>query len=173
MQKSKKREIVNILSEMFQKVSFIAVSEYRGLNVADFNVLRRQVRKANGNCVVVKNNLAKIAVKDSPYEKRLANAFSGSISLIYCEDDPSGVIKTLVKFCKNNDKIQLLSAATQDAEFSSAEMIQLAELPPILELRAEFYNLLSAPLSNIVGVLEASQRDLLGIISAYLDKRKD
>ena len=44
------------------------VTEYRGMTVEEITKLRREIQKNGGDYMVTKNTLAKIAIKDTPYE---------------------------------------------------------------------------------------------------------
>lgn len=170
MQKSKKNEVVRSLTAVFNDASFIVLSQYGNLSVNDATKLRRSIRHANGKCVVVKNNLAKIAIKNTQYEAKFPDSFSGPTMIAYCNGDYVGVSKALVKFTENNDKIKLLAAATNAGVVTIADIQNIAVLPPVEELRAKLCGNLVSPMSSVLQVLVASQQKMLGVLDAYVEK---
>lgn len=170
MQKSKKQQVVMRLSQIFQEMPFIVVSKHAGLDVKSLNGLRREIANAEGKCVVVKNNLAKVAVRGTKYEDKLAHLFTGPVALTCCSADVAVISKILVKFCSANDKLELLAAATVDSVFTPSDVKQLASLPSAGELRAQLCGVMTSPLSAMLRVLCAVPTEVVGVIDAYADK---
>ena len=62
--RQEKEQQVAELKEKFARARVMILADYRGLNVSNFNLLRRQLQEQQAEIKVVKNTLAKIAVKD-------------------------------------------------------------------------------------------------------------
>ena len=83
----------------------MALAEYRGLTVAQMTDLRRQARESQVYLRVIKNNLARRAVKGSRFEC-LKEEFVGPMALAVGED-PVAVAKVLSKFAKGNKLLRV------------------------------------------------------------------
>ena len=66
--KAFKSEKIDALKAKIEKAQVAIVTEYKGYTVEEITNLRRAIQKDGGDYMVVKNTLAKIAVKDTPYE---------------------------------------------------------------------------------------------------------
>ena len=66
--KAFKAEKIDALKSKIEKAQVAIVTEYKGYTVEEITSLRRALQKDGGDYTVVKNTLAKIAVKDTPYE---------------------------------------------------------------------------------------------------------
>jgi len=157
-----KEESVKIYTEKLQKARSVVFADYKGLNMSQMSALRNQLRDQGAEFTVTKNNLLKIALKNSMnYELPTMNLFQGPVATLFSFEDEVSPIKALVKTLKDAQvgKIKggILDAIFMD-EFS---IVRLANLPSKLELRAKVVGTLAAPLSGIVGVLSANIRNLV------------
>src|ERR1700716_2713271 len=73
--------------------------DYKGMNVPQVTELRRQLRTAKASYKVVKNTLAKRALKGTPLEA-LDKHFAGTTAVAYTAGDPIALAKTLTTFVK-------------------------------------------------------------------------
>jgi large subunit ribosomal protein L10 len=53
----------------------------------------------------------------------------------------------------------------------SADIITLADLPPLDQLRSEILGTIEAPIAGLLGVIEAPAREIVGILQAWVDKQ--
>ena len=84
-----KKAVVAEVSAEVAKAKAIVVAEYRGLGVGSMTELRAKARKSGVYLRVLKNTLARRAVKDTPFEK-LADKMVGT--LVYgISSDPVAV----------------------------------------------------------------------------------
>ena len=70
------------LESAFKKSDSAILVDYKGLNVPQVTELRRQVRGAKGSYKVVKNTLARRALKGSSFEP-LTEFFAGTTAIAY------------------------------------------------------------------------------------------
>jgi len=168
--RAKKVERVEKLSEVFNTSSAIVVAHNKGLNVLAFHDLRKRMKKSDGQCMVVKNRLTSFAIQSSEYGNSLSDIFRGPTVILYSKGDPSPMIKALVDFCKGNEMLQIMGAAMTKDKLSMADVKTLAELPSLKELRAEVLGLLISPMTAFARVLAASPQKIVGVLSAYAEK---
>src|SRR5436189_1105563 len=83
--------------------------DYKGLNVPQVTDLRRQLRAAKAKYRVVKNTLAKRALKGTRFEP-LEKFFEGTTAIAYTQADPVALAKTLTTFVKTAPSLQIKAA---------------------------------------------------------------
>src|SRR3954447_5250193 len=83
--------------------------DYKGLNVPQVTDLRRQLRTAKASYRVVKNTLAKRALKGTSFEA-LDKFFEGTTAIAYIKADPVALAKTLTTFAKTAPMLTIKAA---------------------------------------------------------------
>src|SRR4029453_17522970 len=87
------------LEAAFKGADSAILVNYKGLNVPQVTDLRRQLRAARASYRVVKNTVAKRAIKGTAFEP-LSDFFAGTTAVAYTGNDPVLLAKTLTTFAK-------------------------------------------------------------------------
>jgi large subunit ribosomal protein L10 len=146
-----KQAVVREVSAQLAGAQAVVLAEYRGLEVGNMTELRRQARRSGVYLRVLKNTLARRAVKDTPFEK-LADQMVGP--LVYgISSDPVATAKVMNEFAKGNDKFVIKAGAMPNAVISPKEVAALASMPSREELLAKLVGTMQAPIAQFVRTL--------------------
>ena len=168
--KAFKNDKVALIKEKIDKAQVVIISEYKGLSVEEITKLRRALQKDGGDFMVTKNTLAKIAIKDTPYEV-MAETLKGPIALAFGFEDQVAPAKALSQFIKDTKKGEILGAVLDGKLMSASEAKALATLPSKEEIYAKMLGCINSPASGIANSVNAVMSSLVRAIAAVRDQK--
>ena len=173
MANSVKVEMVEELHGMFSRAKSAVVANYQGIDAEGIRALRVHMRNRSVDFRVVKNTLARRAVKDTSLEV-LSEDFKGPISILVGFEDVVAPAKALADFAKSvATKSPEVICGVVDGEKVSPEEVQaLAELPSREELISQMLSVFQGPTTNFAGVFSSLLRKLVGTLDAVREKKE-
>jgi large subunit ribosomal protein L10 len=166
--RSSKETLVSTLHQAVKVTSCLIVTHQTGLNAAEVNNLRRQMRAAGCSYKVTKNRLARLALAGTMFE-HLSSLFTGPTAIAYSKD-PVAAAKVAVEFAAKNDKLKIIGGGLDAARLDVQGVKDLATMPSLDELRGKILGLIQAPATKIAGVLQAPGGQVARVLNAYATK---
>ena len=164
-----KASIVSDLSEKLKRSPFVLVTDYQHMKVGDFGELRDRLAPTGAEVHVVKNNFLKRAMSEYGFAD-VSEKLIGQTAVITGEKDVAPVAKVLKTFA-TEFKVAVLKIGLVDrAVLSTAELEQLADLPPRDVLLAQLLGLFLAPATRLVRVLNEPGSALARLLKAKAEK---
>ena len=165
-----KQATVSEVSAKLGSAQAVIVAEYRGLDVARVTQLRARARKSGLYLKVLKNTLARRAVKGTPFEK-LAEQMSGPL-MYGIADDPVAGAKVLSEFAKENEQFVIRGGAMPNTVMTPKEVGALAALPSRQELLAKLAGTLQAPMAKLVRTMNEVPGKFVRALAAVRDAKE-
>jgi len=159
-----KIDAVSDLKQRLAGVKTVLLTEYRGLTVHQIGELRKQLRAVSAEYKVVKNRLAKIAISASELDALTAQ-LKGPVALVVSKDDPVAVTKAVTTFARTNQALTIKGGYVDGQLMAPDALKALSELPSKEALRAQLVGAVSGPLTQLVSLLQAPQRELAYVLA--------
>jgi large subunit ribosomal protein L10 len=164
-----KQAVVSEIAAQLGSAQSVIVAEYRGLNVGAVTDLRAKARKSGLYLRVLKNTLARRAVKGTPFEK-LSEQMVGPLMYGISQDPVAGA-KVLSAFAKDNEKFVIRGGAMPNVLMSVKDVKALAALPSREELLAMLVGTMQAPVVKFVRTLNEVPGKFVRTLAAVRDAR--
>ena len=165
MKRDQKKQFVKNFKDILDNVGILVVTHYSGLKTTQTDELRLKIKEVGGKFVIVKNSLMKIILKDHK-SKEFKALFNGPVALAYSEDEVSAA-KVAFNFSKDNDKLLILGGMIGDKFLEQKDVLEIATLPSLDEIRAKLVSLIQTPARNIAYALKFSANKLARVFNEY------
>ena len=169
MKRTEKEQLVIELKDKIGSAQALYYTDFTGLNVKRMTELRRRLRKANVEYVVIKNTLALRAVNESGL---VGERLKGPTGLVMAKD-PVEAARILTDFAKANDAKPAVKGGMFDGTaIDAAQVKRLAAMPSREQMLAELGAGLQAPLSAMLGAMNALLTNFAGALEALKTQRE-
>ena len=171
MRIEEKQQIAEDLRDRLSKSAIIVLTDYKGLDVAAMNDLRRKLRAEEIEYQVVKNSLL---IRDSEDNDvaLIKDHFKGPSAIALSYDDPVAPAKVLSQFAKENDKLEI-KVGVMDGQVLDANAIKaLAKLPSREVLLGQFLSALNAVPTSFVRTIAEVPRSFVSVLAAVRDQKE-
>jgi large subunit ribosomal protein L10 len=153
-----------------QGSSSVFIIKYSGLSSPDVAALRHSLKSAKADLLVVKNSVAKRALKDSGLES-LITLIEGPCGIVFGKDEPVATSKALYDFFKAHEQLKLEGGFLKDKILNKKDIEALARLPSKEILRAQAVITLKSPISGLVRVLSNTLRKFVYCLEQIKQKQ--
>jgi len=165
-----KQAVVAEVAAQLAKAQAVIVAEYRGLDVARVTQLRSKARKSGLYLRVLKNTLARRAVKGTPFEQ-LSDQMVGPLMYGIAADPVAGA-KVIAEFAKENELFVIKGGAMANTKMSDKDVKALALLPSREELIAKLMGTMQAPVAKLVRTMNEVPGKFARTLAAYRDSKE-
>lgn len=154
MTRAIKEQEVKSLVEKFAKAKGAFIVDFKGMKVEQVTNLRKKLHGAESEMKVIRNTLAKRALKDHPAaDKALATSFKGTNAIVFSYGEVNATAKTLADFAKDVEVLQIKTGMMDGEALDDTKIKFLATLPGKDQLRAQFLATLLATGSKLARCL--------------------
>lgn len=169
MKRTEKEQLVTELTDKIKNASAVYYTDFTGLNVKRMTELRRRLRRAGVEYVVIKNTLALRAVNESG----LAGSRLRGPTGIVVGKDAVAAAKVLSDFAKENEQKPEVKGGLLDGRaIQPAQVQQLASLPSREQLLAELGAGLMSPMAAFAGAMNGLLYMFAGALDALKTQRE-
>ncbi len=165
-----KKAIVSEVTEKLKSSCAGVLVDYQGINVEDDTKLRKSLREADVDYLVIKNTLLKRAAENAGIDD-LSKSLHGSTALAISKSDYVAASKILCNFAKDHDFFKIKAGFIDSKAINDKEVLNLAKLPSREVLIAQVLGGLNAPISGFATVLNGTLRGLVIALKAIADKK--
>jgi large subunit ribosomal protein L10 len=166
-----KQQIAEDLRDRLSKSAIIVLTDYKGLDVAAMNDLRRRLRAEGIEYQVVKNTLLIRAAEDNDIAL-IKDYFKGPSAIALSYDDPIAPAKVLSEFAKENKKLEIKAGVMNGQVLDANAIKALAKLPSREVLLGQFLSALNAIPTSFVRTLAEIPRSFVGVLAAIRDQKE-
>lgn len=165
-----KQAVVAEIAAQLAQAQAVIVAENRGLSVEAVTRLRAQARKSGLYLRVLKNSLARRAVKGTPFEM-LTDQLAGPL-MYGMAQDPVAVAKVLSEFARDNERFVIKAGAMPNAMMSAKDLKALATMPSRDELLAMLVGAMQAPIAKLARTMNEIPGKFVRTLAAVLAARE-
>jgi len=153
--REEKQLLLDDLADKIRASKGFVVAEYKSFSATRAREFRHQLAQIGAEFEVVRKRVfIKAAAATGVTLKD--DMFSGHVGVIFALEDPTTMVKSVVKYGESNaDTIRALGGQVEGEVCTQEEIVAIAKLPNLTEMRAQFLGLLEAPMSQTLAVLEA------------------
>jgi len=160
-----KKAVVEEVNAVAGEALSAVAAQYRGLSVSEMTALRKEARNAGVYLRVVKNTLARLAIKGTEFEC-MQDTLKGPLLLAFAKEDPGAAARVIQDFAKEHEALQAVSLSAGGQLLPASDLKKLAELPTLDQARAMLLGVMMAPMSKLVRTLAEPPAMLARTLSA-------
>jgi len=169
MKRTDKEQLVVDLKEKIGGAQALYYTDFTGLNVKRMTELRRRLKRAGVEYVVIKNTLALRAVNESGL---VGETLKGPTGLVVGKD-PVSAAKVLTEFAKEfEDKPTVKGGLLQGKKIDNTQLKRLASLPSREQMLADLGAGMQSPMAAFVGALNGLLYMFVGALDALKTQRE-
>lgn len=162
---AEKKAVVAEVAAVAADAHSAVAAEYRGLTVDQMTALRVKARETGVYVRVVKNSLAKLAVKGTEFEC-MQEQLQGPLMLAFSQEDPGSAARLFRDFAKENDDLKVMLGAVGGESLDASQIGKLASLPTRDEAISLLMSVMQAPVTKLARTLNEVPGKLVRTVEA-------
>ena len=167
-----KKAIVAEVNETAGAALSVVLADYRGVTSGDMTALRAKARAENVRLKVVRNNLAKIAIKGTEFEC-IDPALVGPTILAFSMEDPGAAARLLKDFAKEKEAFEIEGLAVGGELMGAEQIDRLATLPTLHEALTKLAIVTQAPVTKLARTLNDIPGRITRVVAAVRDQKQE
>lgn len=171
MKLEEKKAIVDKLKERLERTQVAILTDYKGLDVAAINDLRRKLREERIEFQVVKNTLLLRAAEGTD-TALLKDHFRGPSAVALSYEDPVAPAKVLTQFAKEHQALEIKAGVMDGKVLDLNDLKALADLPSREVLLGQLVGVMHNVPASFVRVLAEVPRQMLNVLNAIKDQKE-
>ena len=162
---SQKKDLVKEMSTVLSDAEVVLTADYSGLTSNELNELRKTTREAGVFVKLVKNNMLKMALKDSQFSSMSENV-SGPQIVAVGKEDAGKFAKSIKDFIDKHENLKPKAINYLGQDLDISELKKLASLPTYEEAIARLLSVMQGPIQKLMGTMKAVPSKLVRTIDA-------
>jgi large subunit ribosomal protein L10 len=172
MARPEKVRTVEDIRERFAGAGAALLAEYRGLSVGEMAEVRGALRDAGADLKVLKNTLARIAVREVGLE-RLTGMLEGPTAIAFCRGDAVQAAKALDEAARRFPVLVLKGGVLRGKVIDADQARDLASVEPREVQLARIAMLVNSPIQQTADVLAGLFRDLGSMLAQVVTRKEE
>ena len=162
---SQKKDLVKEMSTVLSDAEVVLTADYSGLTSNELNQLRKTTREAGVFIKLVKNNMLKMALKDSQFASMAENV-SGPQIVAVGKEDAGKFAKSIKEFIDKHENLKPRAINYQGQDLDISELKKLASLPTYEEAISKLLSVMQGPIQKLMGTMQAIPSKLVRTVDA-------
>lgn len=160
----------NRIKDTLKESSAVFIVKYSGVSSPDLSSLRLSLKNSRANLFVVKNSVARRALRDSGLEL-IVKSIEGPCGLVFIKDEPVDASKVLCNFSRDHAQLQLEGGTLADKVLAKKDIELIAALPSKQVLRQQVVMTLNSPIAKLAMVLNQTLRKFVYCLDQVKQKK--
>jgi len=170
MPSAEKEKKVSELKRMFSNTDSLIVLHFKGLRVEEANELRTSLSSLGAEIHVMKNTLARLALKQAKMENVIP-LIEGPVAVIFSRDKLQEIAKLTRDFTRGRKELFFRGGLFEGRLLDAEGVEKLASLPSREVLLSSAIGALRSPISKVALVCSSPLRNMILLVKAYAEKR--
>lgn len=169
MPTTEKAKSIEQTKEWYSRAAGLIFTDYRGLQVKEFQALRKQLKAKGGEIHVVKNTLFRQAAPEV-VENLPEEYHNGTTAIAFLFENESECAKVLSDFATSSKKLVIKGGFISGKTCDAKAVEKISKLPSKEVLIAQVIGAIAAPISNLIGTVESIYATPIRTIYAVVDQ---
>ena len=162
---TQKQDLVKEMTAVLNDAEVVLTADYSGLTANELNELRKSTREAGVFVKLVKNNMLKMALKESQFSSMSENIFGPQIIAVG-KEDAGKFAKSIKEFIDKHENLTPKAINYQGQDLDINELNKLASLPTYEEAISKLLSVMQGPIKKLMGTMQAVPGKLVRTIDA-------